>query len=91
MIREPINETLPATGETPVLIKLPSARRNCRDWIIQARGDVDMKISNTSGMTKVWTVKSGRADSIGQTLGKNAEVCYAVSGSTEDVVEVLAV
>lgn len=88
MIQAPINVTLPATGETPALISLGSTQ-NCRDYAIQAKGSVDMQISNLAAMTTYWTVKSGSAQSLNEFLSPGASLFYAVSGSTEDTVQVL--
>lgn len=88
LILTPINETLPASGETPVLVQL-GASQSCSDYAVQARGSVDIKISDTSAMTTYWTIKSGSAVSLNQILGKGAKMFYAVSGSTADTIEIL--
>jgi hypothetical protein len=88
MIQAPINATLPATGEAAVLVSLGSAQ-NCRDYAIQARGNVDMLISNLAAMTTYWTVKAGRAQALSEVLSPGTSLFYAVSGSTASVVEVL--
>lgn len=89
MIDAPINETLPATGETPVEISIGTS--GASGYIIQARGSVDMQVSNLSAMTTYWTVKAGTALALDQVLGPNQTVCYAVSGSTADNVELVKV
>lgn len=89
MIEAPINETLPATGNTPVEITIGSS--GCSGYVIQARGSVDMQISNLSAMTTYFTVKAGTSLAIDQVLGPNATVLYAVSGSTADTVELVKV
>ena len=88
MIQKPINETLPADGGTAVKISLETDQL-AADWAVQARGNVDMKISDVEAMTTYWTVKAGTAISINESVGKEAGLFYAISGSSEDVVEVL--
>lgn len=89
MIDAPINETLPATGNTPVEVSIGAT--GCSGWVIQARGSVDMLISNLSAMTTYWTVKSGTSLSLDQVLGPYATTCFAVSVSTADTVELVKV
>jgi hypothetical protein len=89
MIDAPINETLPATGETPVEIE--TGATGCSGWVIQARGSVDMKVSNLSAMTTYWTVKSGTSLAVDQVLAPYQTVLYAVSGSDADTVELVKV
>jgi hypothetical protein len=89
MIDAPINETLPADGATPVEVTIDAS--GCSGWAIQARGSVDMKISNLSAMTTYWTVKSGTTLPVDQVLGAGATVLYAVSGSDADTIELIKV
>jgi len=88
MISKPINETLPISTGTAALISLPSGQ-TCTDYAIQARGDVDMHISDVVGMTTYWTVKSGAAQSLASILGPGQTLFYAISGSAASVVEIL--
>jgi len=88
MILAPINDTLPATGGTAGLISLPSDM-SCNDFAVQARGSVDMLISDVEAMTTYFTVKSGTAVSLSQVLSKGADFFYAISGAGADTVEVL--
>ena len=90
MIQKPVNETLPASDATAALISLP-ATQECTSWIIQARGSVDMKISDVSAMTTYFTIKSGTQARIDIVLGKGAKCFYAISGGAESVVELLPV
>jgi hypothetical protein len=88
----PINETLPATGNTPVEVTIDSA--GCAGYIVQARGSVDMLISSVSfdPTTDVyWTVKSGGTLAIDEVLGPNATVLYAVSSGAADTIELVKV
>ena len=68
MIQKPINVTLPATGGTAALISLNTGER-CTDYAIQARGAVDMLISDVVGMATSWKVKSGTSMSLSEVLG----------------------
>lgn len=88
MIETPINATLPATGAGAALITLGAAQ-DCTDYLVQARGSVDMKISDTLALTKYYTLKSGTAISLSQALGKASNMFYAESGGAADTVEVL--
>ena len=88
MIYAPINETLPATGGTVAVISLP-ATTSANDFAIQARGSVDMLISNVLAMTTYFTIKSGTAISLSQVLGPGQDIVYVISGSDADVVEIL--
>ena len=87
MIEKPINVTLPATGGTATLVSLP-ANQKCSDYALQARGFVDMLISDVVGVTTYWTVKAGTSISLSQVFGAGHTMFYAISGSTEDVIEV---
>ena len=91
---EPINETLPATGSTPVEVKL-TTDFIASDFAVQARGDVDMIIGvvNTIPTTgKYWTVKAGTAVSLRKISGGgDLTLFYAVSGGAADTVEVLPI
>ncbi len=89
MIEAPINETLPATGETPVEVTIGASGSS--GWIIQARGSVDMKISNLAAMTTYYTVKSGTSLPVDQFLTSGQTVLYAVSGGAADTVELIKV
>ena len=88
MINTPINETLPSSVSTAVLITLP-ATHGCNDYFIQAQGAVAITISDTVGMTKTWTIKSGTIASVSQILGKGANMFYALSDGAADVIEIL--
>jgi len=88
MIYTPINETLPATGGTAGLISLP-AGMSANDYAIQARGAVDMLISDVEAMTTYYTIKSGTGLSLSQVLGPASSMFYAISGSDADTVEIL--
>ena len=95
MMDEPINETLPATGNAAVLVSLPDGFL-ASDFAIQARGDVDMLIGKASTIpaagTKYWTIKAGSAINIKKISGGgDLKLFYAVSGSTADIVEVIPV
>lgn len=89
MIEAPINETLPATGGTPVEIAIGTT--GCAGYVIQARGSVDMLVSNLAAMTTYFTVKSGGTLAVDQVLGPDQSVLYAISGSTADTVELVKV
>jgi len=88
MILAPINETLPATGAGAAKISLGAAQ-DCEDYAIQARGAVDMKISNVEELTTYFTVKANSSQSLNEALGKGAAFFWAESKSTEDTVEIL--
>jgi hypothetical protein len=92
MMDTPINETLPATGSTPVEVKLP-ADFIASDFAIQARGDVDMIIGTVSTIPTTgayWTIKAGSAINLKKISGGgNLTLFYAVSGSSADTVEVI--
>jgi len=88
MITKPINETLPATGAGAVLVSLP-AGVTCKGWAVQARGSVNMKLSDVLALTTYWTVKSGQSFYLEDMLGPNATLFYAESAAAEDVVEVV--
>jgi len=90
MIMTPINETLPATGAGAVLVSL-GTDQDSTDFLIQARGAVDMLISDVAALTTYFTVKSGTIASLNQVLGKGSKAFYAESGSTASVVEVLPI
>lgn len=90
MIDAPINETLPATGNTPVEIKLGTTA--CTGWKIQARGTVDMLVSNVATIPAsgtYFTVKAGTDLSVDQILAGGSTVLYAVSGTVADTVELI--
>jgi hypothetical protein len=86
MIDTPINVTLPATGETPAAITLATG---CTGWKIQARGTVDMLISDLAAMTTYFTVKAGTDLAVDQVLSPGSTVLYAVSGTVADTVELI--
>jgi len=88
MIQTPINETLPSSGASPTGFTL-GATQSCSDYAIQARGSVDIHISDTEAMTKYWTIKADTAQSLSQVLGKNATFFYARSGGAADTIEIL--
>ena len=88
MIQAPINATLPADGQAAALIALGSTQ-NCRNYSVQARGAVDMKISNLAAMTTYWTVKAGTAISLQEFLSPSSAFFYAVSAGAQDTIEVL--
>jgi hypothetical protein len=91
MIQKPINLTLPASDDAggADLISLPTTQ-TCSDYAIQARGNVDMKISDVQDMTTYWTVKAGTAQSLAEIFGVGGvALFYAISGGAASVVEVL--
>ena len=88
MIPKPVNTTLPATGAGAAMIALP-ATQSCEDYTVQARGAVDIKISDVEALTTYFTLKSGTAILISEMLGAGAAFFWAESGSAADVVEVL--
>ena len=90
MIYAPINATLPATGAGAAKITLP-AGISINTSRLQARGAVDMKISNLEALTTYYTIKSGASVPLTQVLGAGEDFFWAESGGTASVVEILAV
>ena len=88
MISKPINLTLPASGQPATVVSL-GANQNIKDYAIQARGSVEIKISDVSAMTTYWTIKADRFDALSQLLPGGTDLFYAVSGSDADVIEIL--
>jgi hypothetical protein len=88
MIYAPINTILPSSTGSAAVIELPDIMA-ANDYAIQARGSVDMQISNVQAMTTYYTIKSGTAISLSQVVSKGAQLFWAKSGGAADTVEVL--
>ena len=56
MIPTLVNAILPSSGAGATAITL-NAGQDCEDYAVQARGSVDMKISNVEALTTYWTIK----------------------------------
>lgn len=90
MIDAPLNPTLPSSTGGAATISMPTLPDGAiKDYAVQARGSVDMKISNLEAMTTYYTIKSGTSLSLSQVLIPGKEIFYAISGSAADVIEIL--
>ena len=96
MIDAPINETLPSSTGGAAVISVPTLPGSAlKDFAVQARGSVDMLISNTDTlttagtMTTYYTIKSGTSVALSQVLAPDSDIFYVLSGGAADVVEIL--